>query len=271
MVNIGGITYAFRAMEETGAAEPAVARAFVALREIYDLDGFAEDVRALAGRVPDRQVVPLQLDQRRLLDRATRWLINHSEGGRTVGEDIAVPRHGGRMRAELGGPCCAAAMRPAPPSGGPRRSLLGAPEDVADRWAMAFESFSLLDVARLAAETGQPARDVAAVYYAVFDRFGVDSLLERITNLPRQDRWQALARAALRDDLYSTVADIARAAMEAAPDTTDPLVRLDAWGERNAEGLGRAMNMFDEVSRLERDDMASLSVALRLLRSIVRR
>ena len=147
----------------------------------------------------------------------------------------------------------------------------GAPEDVADRWAMAFESFSLLDVARLAAETGQPARDVAAVYYAVFDRFGVDSLLERITNLPRQDRWQALARAALRDDLYSTVADIARAAMEAAPDTTDPLVRLDAWGERNAEGLGRAMNMFDEVSRLERDDMASLSVALRLLRSIVRR
>jgi glutamate dehydrogenase len=37
------------------------------------------------------------------------------------------------------------------------------------------------------------------------------------------------------------------------------------------EQLGRAKSMFDEVNALEADDMASLSVALRLLRSIVRR
>ncbi|GER24358.1 NAD-glutamate dehydrogenase [Zafaria cholistanensis] len=271
MVNLGGITYAFRVMEETGAAEPAVARAFVALREIYDLDGFTADVLALPAGFPTDKWCRMQLDQRRLLDRATRWLINHSEKGRTVGEDIAAYRDTvAGLRAELGTLLrgCDADRTVAWKA---EALGWGAPEDVANRWAVAFESFSLLDVARLAAETGQPARDVAAVYYAVFDRFGVDSLLERITKLPRQDRWQALARAALRDDLYSTVVDIARAAMEAAPDTADPLVRLDAWGERNAEGLERAMNMFDEVSRLERDDMASLAVALRLLRSIVRR
>ena len=44
----------------------------------------------------------------------------------------------------------------------------------------------------------------------LYDRFGVDSLLERITALPRDDRWQALARAALRDDLYSTIIDFTR-------------------------------------------------------------
>ena len=44
-----------------------------------------------------------------------------------------------------------------------------------------------------------------------------------------------------------------------------------AGRSQNAEQLGRAKKMFDEVNELEADDMASLSVALRLLRSIVRR
>jgi glutamate dehydrogenase len=47
--------------------------------------------------------------------------------------------------------------------------------------------------------------------------------------------------------------------------------RLTAWEGQNSEQLDRAKSMFDEVNALEADDMASLSVALRLLRSIVRR
>jgi glutamate dehydrogenase len=114
--------------------------------------------------------------------------------------------------------------------------------------------------------------DIARVYYAVYDYFEVDNLLERITNLPRKDRWQALARAALRDDLYSTVADITVAVLRASEKLRgdDPMVRLHEWEAQNADQLARARNMFDEVNRLEQDDISSLSVALRLLRSIVR-
>jgi glutamate dehydrogenase len=112
--------------------------------------------------------------------------------------------------------------------------------------------------------------DVAAVYYTVYDRFGVDDLLERITRLPRKDRWQALARAALRDDLYSTTADITTTVLE----TTEPgdaEDRVAAWVALNQEQLDRARSVFEEVNALGQDDMASLSVAMRQLRSIVRR
>ena len=74
-------------------------------------------------------------------------------------------------------------------------------EDLAHRWAELFESFVLLDIAKIAHSNPEPVESIAHVYYTVFDRFHVDSLLERITKLPRRDRWQALARAALRDDL----------------------------------------------------------------------
>jgi glutamate dehydrogenase len=75
----------------------------------------------------------------------------------------------------------------------------------------------------------------------------------------------------LRDDLYSTVADITTSVLDSSDDDAVAEDRLKAWEALNAEQLGRAKSMFDEVNALEADDMASLSVALRLLRSIVRR
>jgi glutamate dehydrogenase len=145
------------------------------------------------------------------------------------------------------------------------------PEGLALRWAELFESFVLLDIAKIAQVRKDPVEEIASVYYTVFNRFHADSLLERISSLPRQDRWQALARAALRDDLYSTVSDMTMAVLESTDSGLSPADRLKDWESQNAEQLGRAKSMFDEVNSLEADDMASLSVALRLLRSIVRR
>ncbi|MDN6299763.1 MAG: NAD-glutamate dehydrogenase [Micrococcaceae bacterium] len=271
MVNMGGITYAFRVLEETSASEEAVARSFVALREIYALDDFVDAVTGLPASVPVEHWCRIQLDMRRLLDRATRWFISHVGSGTSIQQDIeAFEPTVTALQAELGD-----LLRGVDAERVARWKdngiQWGLPEDLASRWALQFEGFALLDIAQAAHDRGLPAREVAAVYYVVFARFGIDNLLERITRLPRGDRWQALARAALRDDLYSTAVDITGAALQAAPEVVDPEGRVVEWEEQNADNLARAKNMFDEVNSLERDDMASLSVALRLLRSIVRR
>lgn len=152
-----------------------------------------------------------------------------------------------------------------------RATSFDMPVALGRRWAELFETFPLLDVAKVSEALGEPQDAVASVYYAIYDRYGVDALLERITALPRNDRWQALARAALRDDLYATTADMTRNVMSSTGQGDTTLARIEAWEAQNAEQLERAIRMFAEVNELEEDDMASLSVALRLLRSIVRR
>ncbi|CEA08653.1 NAD-specific glutamate dehydrogenase [Arthrobacter saudimassiliensis] len=273
MINIGGITFAFRVMEETSAEESVIARAFVALREIYELDGVLDALAALPPGFPTEIWSRIHLDMRRLLDRSVRWFVNHVSRGTSITEDIqAFKPLIDPLRANLveylHGHDLERVQRARKQAG-----EWNLPEGLARYWAEQFESFSLLDIALASRQVDAPVGELAALYYAVYDRYGVDDLLERITKLPRGDRWQALARAALRDDLYSTVADITVAALEASRDggSTDPGERLAAWEERNADRLQRAIRMFDEVNSLERDDMASLSVALRLLRSIVRR
>ncbi|MFJ5860534.1 NAD-glutamate dehydrogenase [Pseudarthrobacter sp. NPDC092439] len=271
MINLGGITFAFRVMEETSASEVAVAKAFVALREVYELDIMVAELNGLPASFPTEHWSAVHLDIRRLLDRAVRWLLGQGGASRPIAEvvDEFKPLMD-PMRARLLDYL----------KGDDRERVAGwlekareweLPEDLAYRWAELFESYVLLDIAKIARARKEPVEEIAAVYYTVFNRFHVDSLLERISSLPRQDRWQALARAALRDDLYSTISDMTTAVLDATGPADPPDVRLQDWEAQNAEQLGRAKTMFDEVNSLEADDMASLSVALRLLRSIVRR
>ncbi|NYE94901.1 glutamate dehydrogenase [Psychromicrobium silvestre] len=276
MINIGGITFAFRAIEETSASEAVLARAFVAMREIFQLDQLTEALAALPPSFPTEHWCNIHLDMRRLLDRAVRWLIGHSGVSEPISEIVAkyqpvVSSLRSKLNSYLDG-----VDQQRVQAWHERAISWGVPSELGNRWSEMFESYALLDVARVSDQIEEPVEEVAKVYYAVFAQFGVDSLLERISALPREDRWQALARGALRDDLYSTVVDITLAVMRATPaipgaPTAGAHERIEAWAQQNAEQLGRAKAMFDEVNQLEKDDMASLSVALRLLRSIVRR
>lgn len=271
VVNLGGITFAFRAMEETSAGELVIVRAFVALHEIFDFADMTKALRDLPPSFSTEQWCKVQLDMRRLLDRAVRWLVSHGIGQSTIAELVqkfkpVVSSLGAKVGELLQGEDAA------------RVQALYAtaadfqmPQELAHTWAELFEKFPLLDVAKVSEHIDEPVENVASVYYTLYNRYGVDALLERITALPRNDRWQALARAALRDDLYSTTADMTMNVLHSTEPGESTLARIEGWEAANKEQLGRATKMFAEVNELEQDDMASLSVALRLLRSIVRR
>ncbi|MEH0111032.1 NAD-glutamate dehydrogenase [Tersicoccus sp. MR15.9] len=273
MVNIGGITFAFRAMEETGVDEASIARAFTALRRIYDLDDVVRMLTEVPAGVPTETWCQIYSDMRRLLDRAVRWFVTHGYADERIGRSVELfepvidP-----LRAGISRFLCGTDLE-RERSWYQRALDGGVPDGLATRWAGLFESYALLDVAELARQSGQPVELVLSTYFAIYERFEVDDLLERITRLPRQDRWQALARGALREDLYSTVADLTTTVIESTEDTpaAEGPERLDRWQDLNGERLDRVRSMFNEATTRQTDDMASLSVALRLLRSIVRR
>ncbi len=271
MVNLGGITFAFRALEESSASEVTLAKAFVALYEIFDFGAMTAALRELPASFPTEQWCLVHLDVRRLLDRAVRWLINEGIGDQDIASVVArfkpvVSSLSARMGDFFQGVDVERVAQ-----WHDRAAAYDMPDALGQRWAEMFETFPLLDIAKVSETLTEPVDVVAGVYYALYNRYGVDSLLERITALPRNDRWQALARAALRDDLYATSADMTRNVIDSTSPDMTTMERIEAWEGQNQEQLARAVRMFAEVNELEQDDMASLSVALRLLRSIVRR
>jgi glutamate dehydrogenase len=145
----------------------------------------------------------------------------------------------------------------------------GVPPELAARTAGLLTQFMLLDIAEIAAATHESPEDVARTHFTLSDRFDVDALLERITKLPRGDRWQALARGSLRYDLYGALRALTVAVLTSTP-PGDLADRISVWEKENAAAVERATRTLAEVRRLDAADLASVSVALRTLRGIVR-
>src|SRR6185503_277262 len=76
----------------------------------------------------------------------------------------------------------------------------GVAPDLARHVAASDAALVALPAVALASEHGLDPVEVARLQFLLDDRLSLDRLRERIAALPRVDRWQTEARAALRDD-----------------------------------------------------------------------
>jgi glutamate dehydrogenase len=128
----------------------------------------------------------------------------------------------------------------------------------------------MLDVVEIANAEKLPALEVAGVYFAISERIEADRMLTRITGLPRDDRWSALARSALRYDLYAAMAGLTQNVLTSTSSGDEPAERITSWEQQNAEGVARAEATLNEIVNLDSYDLATLSVALRTIRTLLR-
>lgn len=275
MINLGGITFAFRAIEETTATAAAVARAFVVVREAYDLPWFVDRIAGLPPGLASKHAAEVALPMRRTLDRATRWYVTHDHRDQPIAEalkriaptlDLLRTRTLDFLR---GSDLDRAHERLA------HWDDVGLPAELGRRASDLLESFALLDISLVSEQVDEPLSTIADLYHAVIDRLGVGILLLRIAELPWQSRWEVLARAALRDDAHSAVVDMTISIMQTTESSDvsglNAVERVVAWERGRQEQLGRIKDIFAEVTKPGQVDIVSISVALKLLRTLARR
>lgn len=267
LVNRGGITFVQRAGEETSATPVQIARAFLVIREVFGLDDFVARVEALDNVVPTQVQTRLYLEFRRLMDRSVRWFLASRPGRLQPAVEIERFAEVGRL----------APMVPDFLDGSQADRLErkteelikdGVPDDLARDAAALMDSFALLDIVDMAHDRERTPREVAEVYFLLSESFGIDELLTLVTRLPREQRWDSLARAALRDDLYATLQTLTRSVLER--DGVDAHERYAAWCREHDEAVERVDTQLAGIRQLSDPGLAALSVALRTLRSVTR-
>jgi glutamate dehydrogenase len=268
LVNRGGITFVFRTAEETGASPAEVVRAYTVAREIFGMADYWAAVEGLDYQVTTGTQTVLYLESRRMLDRTVRWILQNRRSMLDVAAEI---QHFGPAVAELA-PKLKELLR-----GGERErfdaraarlSAQQIPEDIAVRTAGMLYAFAFLDIVEIAHSADRSVTEVADLYFALSERFEVDSLLTQITSLPRGDRWQSLARSALRYDLYAALAGLTSRVLTVSVDG-DTGRRIAAWEKINAAGLARARATLAESATVDEADLAVLAVALRTFRALL--
>ena len=268
-VNRSGTSFFYRAVEESGASPADVLRAYVVVKEVYGLGELWRAVEALDNRVSIETQTAVYLEVRRLLDRAVRWLVSNRRSPIDVPGEIERLRPGvSRLLPELG-TLFRGNERLALRTHAAELVSRGLPEQVADLATRIMYGFGLLDIVETAHTTDRDVAEVASVYFVLSEQFRVDDLLSKISALPREDRWQTLARMALRYDLYAALAGLTAEVLASTPAELDAEERVYQWEQANAAAITRARNAIGEFDE-SRADLAPLSVLLRQIRTLVR-
>jgi glutamate dehydrogenase len=262
MVDRVGSTFAFRMADENGAPPADIARAYAAAVAAFEMRDFWAQVQELDGQVDVETQYGMLYEGRRLVGRVTRWLV--ADPRRPI--DIAATA----ARLTAAAQTIADALPGILPEGEhadwtarvDALSEAGVPRTLAIRVADMDALFSALDVADVSAATGRSLDDTAATYFAVAGALDLHWLSQRILELPRADRFQTLARAALRDDLYRLHRALTAEALAAGA--------FESWRERNATGIDTCIAMLREIRAADTSDVTTLSVALRAVRGVSR-
>ena len=94
-------------------------------------------------------------------------------------------------------------------------------------------------------------------------------MLDAIAELPRDDRWDALARGAVRDDAYAVLADLTRDVLAESEASQTTQERWQQWAQRHSLAVERARAAVTGVQN-SAARLAPMSVALRTMRSLTR-
>jgi glutamate dehydrogenase len=247
---------------------PEIAAAWLVARAVFDMEGFWDHLESLDGVLDTSVQIQAMLEGRKLTERAARWLLHNrrppfdvratidffADGVMTVGEGLP------KLLADrdLAGY-------------DERREFYasrGVPGVLAERIAAMVPAYAAFDIVDIARGTGRSVEETAEVYFDLAARLQIAALRDQITALPRDDRWNTMARGAIRDDLYTAHAALVRDVL-AVTEPGSPEQRLAAWVARNDSAVRRATQTLTEIWESNAFTVATLSVAVRAIRTLV--
>jgi glutamate dehydrogenase len=269
-VNESGITCFHRLSNETGAGAPDVIRAQVAARAIFRAADLDKAIAALDHQITAEMQTTLRMAVRTLVERATRWLINNRRHPIDVGAAVGQFSDG------------VEAVRQAMPdilSGRDKEALeqrlksyqaADVPDELATAIAALPPAYSGLTIVQTASRSDVGLLEVAELHFTLGQRLGLDRLLARIIELPRDDRWQSMARAGLRDDLHAVHAQLTAEVLNTdGVATKSPRDAVIGWEKSNA-AVPESVKTLRSLTG-SRADLARMSVGLRVVRRLLSR
>ena len=280
VVDDAGITFMHRVGLETAASHDELARAHLIASAVTDHPAIARRIDDLGLSVSAELAVRMRLDLRTLVERTARWFVLTRPAPLDLTREITtfsgpVASVVAQLPHLLVGKAAEQAAR--------RRDSLregGVPDDLAECLAVLPFSFAAVNVAEIAQRCRLDLAEALEVHLAVGEMLDLQPLQQRVIALPRDDRWQTMARAALRDDLYAAHAAITEAVVTtttgvAGAESADPSgasaseQRVSTWIDRDHETVARARRLLAEVLDEESVDLSRLSVGLRAVRTLL--
>ncbi|SJL83101.1 NAD-glutamate dehydrogenase [Vibrio palustris] len=264
MVNEMGSNFVARLHDETGAETIDIANAYAATREIFGLPWVFEQIRRLDNVATAQSQYDVIKVVRRTLRRLTRWILRNRLVNVSVQE--LIDRYQADVTTiieQLDNVLVSDEINEH------NKQAEHWVEQGIDKETAAYVSrlsslYSALDIASVAKDQQQSVEKTARVYFSLGDRLSLHWFLKQINQQAVDNNWQALARAAFREDLDWQQRQLT-AQVLSCDCNQEMSVAIDRWIDANQVALNRWENILNEFKVGTVHEFAKFSVALREL------
>ncbi|MQA66025.1 MAG: NAD-glutamate dehydrogenase [Alphaproteobacteria bacterium] len=269
IVNRAGPTFVNDLKERTGEGSPAIARGFTIVRGAFGLDALWAGIESLDNKVPSRRQIDMQVDIKRLLERAVMWFMRYGDHPLDIERNTDLFRPGIKTLAD---------GLPDVLSESGRRTLEeriagsgadGVPESLARSVAGLSQMNSALDIVCLSGHKAAAVANMARVYFGVGARFGFEWLRGAARRMEMQTSWQRQAVQAMVDELYALQQDLVSQVVRSAGKSPAADDAVSDWSGARDRLVVRTDQTLADIRAAGTTDLAMIAVALRQLRVLV--
>ena len=269
LVNDLGLNFVQRMQDETGASVAEAAICYTMAREVFGLADLTKEITSLNGIIPAVVQGEMLHQLRRNIRRACRWFLRHRNRSHSIEQSVAffspvfadlkANVHGYIVEAEVKGIQAeiAALVKE------------GVNEPIATNVVNMSTLFSALDIAQIAELESKPIALVAQTYFKLGARVDLHWFLDQINEQPVANHWQALARAAFREELDWQQRSLSSVVLRSCTSTCDADTMIDQWIDSNQGLLERWFHMLADFKTSQSHEFAKFSVALRELNLLI--
>ncbi|MGE5365731.1 MAG: NAD-glutamate dehydrogenase, partial [Betaproteobacteria bacterium] len=265
MINRGGPSLIVRIADQTGAAPTAIASAFAATRDSYDLTALNAAIDDLDNKVSGKLQLALYIEvQNLLLDRLV-WFLRAVDLSKGLAEVVMHYRDGIAAVGAALDESLSPDLRTAREARQQELMAAGLPNAIAARFADLRALVAAPDIVLIADRSRNPVNRVAATYFAVAAFFGIQRLTG--AEIPAADYFDRLALDRARDVIGDAERKLTAAVLEAG---TWGFPAVEAWAAKHKAEVDRVGSAIGAMASSGLT-VSKLAVAASMLEDLTRR
>lgn len=269
MINRMGPTFPQVCTQKTGATVSEIAKAYMIVRDTFNLTDLWESVEALDNKVPAQLQLKAMKDIADLAEHAMTWFLTNGINNLDIAKDTARYAKGITKLQDNFRSLIAGDLKENIDTRIQSGINEGLPKNLAEKLAALPALASACDIIRVAATENVPLKTTASAYFEAGQEFQIEWLRNKAHYISSDNRWQNEAAQGLIDQLYSCQAGLAaRIIRDTEGKSSKNQSLMEKWLENHEHLKQQIVPLLAEIKQAGTVDLPMLVLAEQRLRNL---